>query len=219
MNAITSRTGTPTHDWVYRTLRRRIMGGGLAPGEAVTLRGLAEELSVSMTPAREAVRRLVAERALEMTPTGRVAAPRMTRARFAELTQARELLEPAIALRAAPNVDKTLISKLKQLDSKLDGHIASGDAAAYVEGNAAFHSAIYERADAPALTALVESVWLQTGPFMRLVYGRLGTRRLTDHHAAALAALDRRDGPALAEAIREDVRQALTLASDALDEG
>lgn len=212
------RAGIPTHDWVYRTLRRRIMGGGLAPGQAVTLRGLAADLSVSMTPAREAVRRLVAERALEMTPTGRAAAPHMTRARFEELTEARELLEPALARRAAPFVDKALIARLKLLNEQLDSHITSGDAAAYVAGNAEFHAALYDRASAPALMALVESVWLQTGPFMRLVYGRLGTRSLTDNHAAAIAALEAGDAEALAEAIRADVGQALTLARDDLDE-
>lgn len=217
MDANTPRAGIPTHDWVYRTLRRRIMGGGLAPGEAVTLRGLAAELSVSMTPAREAVRRLVAERALEMTPTGRAMAPQMTRARFEELTEARELLEPALALRAAPCADKTLINRLNDLNSRLDEHIVSGNAAAYVGGNAHFHAALYEAADAPALSALVESIWLQTGPFMRLVYGRLGTQNLTDYHAAAIAALKNNDATALAAAIRADVRQALTLAEGAFE--
>ncbi len=217
MDANTPRAGIPTHDWVYRTLRRRIMGGGLAPGEAVTLRGLATELAVSMTPAREAVRRLVAERALEMTPTGRAMAPRMTRARFEELTEARELLEPALALRAAPNAGKPLISRLKTLDSRLDDHMATGDAAAYVEGNAIFHATLYEAAEAPALSALVESIWLQTGPFMRVVYGRLGTQNLADYHAAAISALTRRDAAALAQAVRADVRQALTLAEGAFD--
>ncbi len=219
MNASTPRAGIPTHDWVYRTLRRRIMGGGLAPGEAVTLRGLATELSVSMTPAREAVRRLVAERALEMTPTGRAAAPRMTRDRFEELTQARELLEPALAIRALPNADKMLSNRLKELNSQLDTHIASGDAAAYVAGNADLHATLYARANAPALMALVESIWLQTGPFMRLVYGRLGTQSLADYHAIAIAALDSGDEAALAEAIRADVRQGLNLAEDAFQQG
>ncbi len=218
MDASTPRAGIPTHDWVYRILRRRIMGGGLAPGEAVTLRGLASELSVSMTPAREAVRRLVAERALEMTPTGRAAAPRMTRERFAELTEARELLEPALARRAAPHINRALVARLKELDLHLNAQVASGDAVAYVEGNTAFHSALYEHADAPALTALVESVWLQTGPFMRLVYGRLGTKRLTDHHVAAIKALEAKDDAELAKAIRADVRQGLELAQHAFDE-
>ena len=45
------------HDRVYRQLRTRIMHGDLAPGQALTLRGIGKEYEVSMTPAREAVRR------------------------------------------------------------------------------------------------------------------------------------------------------------------
>ena len=47
------------HDRVYRGLRTRIMHGEIAPAQALTLRGIGKEFDVSMTPAREAVRRLV----------------------------------------------------------------------------------------------------------------------------------------------------------------
>ena len=52
---------TSAHDRVYRGLRSRIMHGEIAPGQALTLRGLAAEFDVSMTPARESIRRLSAE--------------------------------------------------------------------------------------------------------------------------------------------------------------
>ena len=53
---------TPSaHDRVYRTLRTQIMHGEMEPGTALTLRGLGKQFGVSMTPAREAVRRLAAE--------------------------------------------------------------------------------------------------------------------------------------------------------------
>ena len=52
--------GIAAHDRLYRSLRQQIMHGELAPGQALTLRGLAKAYGVSMTPAREAVRRLVA---------------------------------------------------------------------------------------------------------------------------------------------------------------
>ncbi len=58
------------HDRVYRTLRTRIMHGELPPGEALTLRGIGKQFDVSMTPAREAVRRLVAEGALTLVVIG-----------------------------------------------------------------------------------------------------------------------------------------------------
>jgi len=50
------------HDRVYKGLRLKIMYGQIQPGQSLTLRGIGESYGVSMTPSREAVRRLVAER-------------------------------------------------------------------------------------------------------------------------------------------------------------
>jgi len=201
----------PAHERVYRVLRGRILAGAMAPGESVTLRGLAQSLGVSMTPAREAVRRLVAERALEMTATGRVWVPVPDAARLAELFRARELLEPELAVRALPRADRCVVAEMRAIDESIDRYLAEGDAEGYVRANNAFHTLLYRRAEAPALMALVESVWLQTSPFMRRIYGRLGTARLTDYHEAALAALGAADAAALAEAIRADVAQGAEL--------
>ena len=66
------------HDRVYRAMRTRIMHGEITPGEAFTLRGIGKEFGVSMTPVREALRRLVAEGALFLSSSGRVSAPEMT---------------------------------------------------------------------------------------------------------------------------------------------
>lgn len=65
-------SGLAQHDRVYRSLRSQIMCGEIAPGQALTLRGLAKSFGVSMTPAREAIRRLVAEGALSLSASGRV---------------------------------------------------------------------------------------------------------------------------------------------------
>ena len=198
----------PAHERVYRDLRSRILHGAFAPGQAVTLRGLAEALGVSMTPAREAVRRLIAERALTITPTGRVQAPVLTPAALGELAAARALLEPELAARACGRIDARGVSALRVLDAAVTTALRDGDPQGYVRANTAFHATLYAAAQAPALTALVESVWLQINPAMRIVTGRAGTLGLRDHHAEALAALAAGDAAALAAAIRADVGQA-----------
>ena len=80
-----------THDRVYRHLRGRIMYGDLSPGHALTLRGIGKEYAVSMTPAREAVRRLVAEGALTMSTSGRISTPELSNERIEELAALRAL--------------------------------------------------------------------------------------------------------------------------------
>ena len=72
MTTRSSEQTTAAHDRLYRALRTRIMHGELAPGQALTLRGIGRDYGVSMTPAREALRRLVAEGALFLSSSGRV---------------------------------------------------------------------------------------------------------------------------------------------------
>ena len=211
--------GLTAHERVYRALRRRILHGEMAPGEALTLRGVAADLGVSMTPAREAVRRLAAEGALAISGSGRVSAPVLTPARIEELAAIRALLEPELAARALPRAHGGLIDRLKRMDAEIDRLLARGEAAAYVRANLEFHRTLYLRAHAPAMLALAETVWLQTGPSMRALYARLGPGRAhEDYHRKAIAALAAGDEAGLRLAIRADVRQGLTLlAAEGLD--
>jgi hypothetical protein len=56
------------NDRVYRELKKSIMSGAFKPGSELKLRSVAEALGTSLMPVRDAMRRLVAERALEMRP-------------------------------------------------------------------------------------------------------------------------------------------------------
>ena len=208
--------GVTTHESVYRGLRERILFGGVPPGSTVTLRGLAESMGVSPMPIREAVRRLIAERALKMQDNRRVFVPPMTEARFQEIVFARLALEPELAARAMERIGKTEIAHIASLDRAVDRAMAEGDVPGYMQGNYRFHFAIYEKADAETLAALVESIWLQFGPFMRMAYGRIGTSTLEDHHQAAIAALRRRDRTALKAAIAADISQGMGFIGDAV---
>ena len=75
------------HERVYRSLRQQVLHGELAPGQALTLRGIGRLFGVSMTPAREAVRRLVAEGALTLSSSGRVTTPELSPERIEELAE------------------------------------------------------------------------------------------------------------------------------------
>ncbi|PZQ96727.1 MAG: GntR family transcriptional regulator [Cereibacter sphaeroides] len=197
------------HDRVYRTLRTQVMHGELSPGQALTLRGLAKTFGVSTTPAREAVRRLVAEGALTLSTSGRIATPELTSDRIEELASIRALLEPELASRALPRAHFALIERLKTINSANAEAVAKGDAVAYVRTNLEFHRTLYLRAQAPAMLAMTETVWLQLGPTMRALYARLRRNEPPQHHRTILAALKAGDEPGLRLAVRTDVTQGL----------
>ena len=213
---LTDSDGQTTHETVYRRLRQRILFGGFKPGGAVTLRGLAQDLNVSPMPVREAVRRLIAERALEMQDNRRVLVPPMTRQKFEQILFARSALEPELASRALPRLTPAKIGEIEEIDAQLDQSMKNGDVEGYMRRNYQFHFAIYDVAGAETLVALVESIWLQFGPFMRMAYGRLGTSKLEDHHEAAIAAMKRGDHAALHAAIAADIGQGMGYIGDAV---
>lgn len=76
------------------------MSAALAPGEVVTIRSLAATLGTSTMPVRDALKRPVAERVLEMLPNRSVRVPPMTLARMMELYDIRRPLEGLATERA-----------------------------------------------------------------------------------------------------------------------
>ncbi len=199
------------HDRIYRTIRTRIMHGQMMPGEALTLRGIAKEFGVSMTPAREAVRRLVSEGALSLSSSGRVATPELSNDRIEELAAIRALLEPELSARALPRAHPALIDRMEVINGAVAEAVAHRDPVAYIRSNLEFHRTLYLRAQAPAMLALAETVWLQLGPTMRALYGRLRRTDPPRHHKLIVAALKAGDEPGLRLAVRADVTHGLRL--------
>jgi len=197
------------HDRLYRTLRQQIMHGELPPGLALTLRGLAAQFGVSMTPAREALRRLAAEGALTLSASGRVSTPELSTDRIEELAALRALIEPELASRALPRAHLALIERMQAINTANQEAALRRDAVAYVRTNLEFHRALYLRAQAPAMLAIVETIWLQLGPTMRALYARLHRKDPPQHHRMIIAALKAGDEPGLRLAVRTDVTQGL----------
>jgi DNA-binding GntR family transcriptional regulator len=187
------------------------MSGAIGPGVSLTIRGIAAEFSVSMTPVREAIRRLAAEGALSLSASGRISTPVLGNDRIEELASLRALLEPELASRALPRAHNALIDRMEDINKVIDGHIASGDAAGYIRSNLEFHRMLYLRAQAPAFLATIETVWLQIGPTMRVLYERLQRQQASMNHLKIISALRAGDEPGLRLAVRQDVTGGLRM--------
>ncbi|MCC6006376.1 MAG: GntR family transcriptional regulator [Rhodobacteraceae bacterium] len=199
------------HERVYRSLRGRIMHGEIQPGVALPLRGIGEHYGVSMTPAREAVRRLVAEGALTLSASGRVSTPDLGPERIEELAALRALLEPELASRALPRAHMALIDRMQGINAAISQAVIRHDPPAYIRSNLEFHRSLYLRAQAPAMLAMVETVWLQLGPTMSKLYAKLRRQEPPSNHRIIIAALKAGDEPGLRLAVRTDVTQGLRM--------
>ncbi len=199
------------HASVYEELRRRLITGLIMPGVGLSTRGLAQEMGVSQMPVRDALSRLAAEGAVQIRSKRRIETPPMSEARFNDLLQCRLLLEPEAAVLALPHLDAGRLERLAGIDARIDRSMADGDVLAYMAGNHAFHFTLYHANHRPTLNRLIETLWLQFGPFMRVVYGRVGTANLVDQHRRALDAIAAGDGRALREAIASDIADGMGL--------
>jgi len=199
------------HTSVYDDLRRRMITGKIVPGVGLSTRGLALELGVSQMPVRDALSRLAADGAVEIRSKRRIEVPTMSEARFTDLLECRLLLEPEAAVQALPHIGPVQLRRLREIDAALDTAMENGDVIAYMECNFAFHFNIYRANRRETLNGLIETLWLQFGPFMRVVYGRYGTANLIDQHRVALDAIEAGDAVGLRAAIASDIADGMGL--------
>jgi len=89
--------------------------------------------------------------------------------------------------------------------------LKSGDVQSYMERNFEFHFTIYRAQPRATIVQLIETLWLQFGPHMRVVYGRFGTANLVDQHQVALRAIRERSAVRLKRAILADIRDGMGL--------
>lgn len=200
----------PLEEQAYRQLRRALVEGTFAPGAKLSLRRMAAALGTSPMPVRAALRRLAAEQALDITPSGSAIVPRLTRAAFLELSEVRAALEPLALRMAAPHIDSATLATLGQL---LEGQAAArsnGRPDDFLQLDREFLFTLYRRAEAPLLVGMIESLWLRRGPLFWEARWMLVGRpaELAHRHAQILQALRQGDGAGAARELESEIRDA-----------
>jgi DNA-binding GntR family transcriptional regulator len=154
----------------YGKLADLLISGRLAPGEKLSLRAAADMLGVSIMPVREAVSRLVADKALEVAPNRALRVPVMSAAQFRDLTKVRIAIEGHAAAQAAANrTDGDLVSIARAEQAmRAESERPIPDLPRAVELNKTFHFAVYEAAHSPILVEIIRALWLKAGPVINL---------------------------------------------------
>lgn len=211
------------HERVYTELRRSLIHGMFEAGQPLRILDLAETLQTSTMPVREAIGRLVSEQALEALPNRTLRVPLITRARLDDLARARRLIEGQITALALPNLSVRDFERLKQLTVDYDAASAGSDpdkAHLASELNHDFHFTIYRAAGSAVLIPIVESLWLQSGPYVRAaadIHDEANDIPATHFHWALIEAMRRGDEPASVKALTEDIARSFNLIRRRLD--
>jgi DNA-binding GntR family transcriptional regulator len=204
---------------VYESLREALTVGRFVPGQKLTFRFIAGTLGVSLTPVREALRRLVAEGAFEMQPNRSVRVPLMTQAKVLELRDIRMAVEGLAAEKAAAWATRQQIAQLRRVALDIVTVRSRGDSVTDRLKVREFHFTLYAMADQPTLLRVIEGLWLQTGPYMNLLYpDYVSQPRGPETRARIIRALQSHDAVAARREIENDIHHALSYVANLADD-
>lgn len=189
-------------DRVYEELKAAVIAGAFRPGQAITTQELASRLGTSTMPIRDALRRLVAERVMITLSNRSVSMPHLTEERFDDLLRVRIVLEGQAVEWAAQALRPEELEELNRINAEMSRPAAQKDAHHFLFLNQRFHFTIYRAARSDILMPIIESMWLQVGPYINLlIHAMTGERRRNVRHEAAYQALRRGD----AEGARREI--------------
>jgi DNA-binding GntR family transcriptional regulator len=198
-------------DRVYSHLRDGLIRGAFDAGEVFLPGDIGKRMSVSSMPVREALARLVSERALETMPNRRVRVPLLTLEHARDIARSRVLIESDLTARACANLTAADIEDLESLTQQYD---ETGDYQSATHLNHAFHFALYRHAGSSVLLPFVESLWMQAGPYVRAaarLHQPLTDSAATLHHRGILDALRSKNSERAARELEADIAQAFAI--------
>lgn len=182
------------HDEVAARLRERIFAGEWAPGSFLDEVRLAEDMHISRTPLREALKVLTAEGLVRHEPRRGCFVAEVTEKDLDEIFPVLALLEGRCAYEAAQNASDADLQALEELHQKLSRHARAKRINEYYEANFAIHEAIIQLADNRWLAGVIGDLRkiVKLARLQQLhAPGRL--EQSLSEHLAVFAALKARD--------------------------
>ncbi|MDM0017496.1 GntR family transcriptional regulator [Variovorax saccharolyticus] len=193
---------------VYQALRNKLMHGEYRAGQVLGIQYLADALGTSTMPVREALRRLVAQQGLEPMRNGTTRVPLITQARLDDIRRARTMIEGTVTEWAAPRLSPAVLDSLAQLAREITQARRTREGiATSLEQNRVFHFTIYQAAESPVMMAMIESLWLQSGSYLRATREFLHTDELPADqlHESTIEAIQQGDYARARKCIETDV--------------
>jgi DNA-binding GntR family transcriptional regulator len=187
-------------DVAYEGLLNILLSGELRPNDLIMERQIAERLKVSRTPLREAMGRLEGEKLITRQNVG-FSPLSLSIEDFLNILQVRRLLEGEAARRAASNISRDELQRIRQqIVAVRDGVPQPG-----TDPNSLgrqLHALIAQAAANPVLSSIVENLGKRTRLFMRVPEHRA---EVSDEHLAVIDALLRDDGDAARTAMERHI--------------
>lgn len=159
----------PLRDVVFENLREAILEGKLSPGQRLMEVQLAEQLGVSRTPVREAIRKLELEGLVVMLPRKGAYVANMSLKDILDVLEIRASLEGLAASLAAERISDEDIKKLETIASEFEESAKNLDVEELLKKDVEFHECIFKATNNKRLHQLITTLWEQVYRF-RVTY-------------------------------------------------
>lgn len=204
-------------DSVYMELRGKILSRELKPAQRLLEVKIANEMGVSRTPVREALRRLANEGLVKIVPNSgaRVASP--SSHEMDNSYSVREYLENmSVELACRTGMDKRTLERLDGLVRDGDAAYDAGDVDAFLAANNDFHRIIAEAGKNYVLSEYVDNIIQRTNVYIYF-YSKFveAENKSSGEHRAILRAIAQRDRIGAQELMKQHLERVHTMFSEA----
>ncbi len=148
----------PLRDLVCENIRQAIIDGTFSPGERLMEIQLADEMGVSRTPVREAIRRLELEGFVVMIPRRGTYVADISIRDIAEIYEIRTCLDVLSAGLAADRITDEELEELNRLLVAIGHYAADNNMEKIVEADTAFHDVLYKASRNERLRSIINNL-------------------------------------------------------------
>ncbi|MDB6001350.1 MAG: transcriptional regulator, GntR family [Rhizobacter sp.] len=186
------------HEQVAARLRTMLVEGRIPPGAKLNERELSEQLKVSRTPLREAIKLLGAEGLVDLLPNRGAVAVRLTESGILNAFEVLAGLEAMSGELAVARITEEQLMEVRAMHYEMLASFTRRDLSNYYRLNAKIHVAINNAANNPLLTSTYQSINARVQSLrFRTNQNEAKWKQAMKEHQQMLEALDARDAPAL----------------------
>jgi DNA-binding GntR family transcriptional regulator len=179
--------------WVTDTLREAILQGYFEPGEKIDQESIADELEVSRTPVREALKVLESEGFVDIRPHRGAFISTITSQDIREIYEVRRVIESEVVRQVTSVISETMLDELQRILDQVRRN--PEDKAIYVRADIQFHDATVELVENDLLKEILDGLnnrIIRVRRFAQLQPG-YHIRESHEEHYAILRAMRQRD--------------------------
>ncbi len=193
----------PLRDVIFETLRKSIISGDIKPGERLMEVSLAEQMGVSRTPVREAIRRLEAEGLVTMIPRKGTHVSELSVKDIMDVLEVRAALDKLATGLAAKRIQQAQVKALESIHRQYISCVEKDNLEGAIRKDVEFHDSIYAACGNTRLVSVASALREHSYRF-RVIYLKDAqiAENVEEEHTQMLNAL--RDGNVdLAETLAE----------------